>query len=65
MSITCCYHCKSRYLGCHEECQEYISQKEEHDRKRELRNSYKYLEGTIVGLNKRRASVRKRKKNYC
>lgn len=34
-TITCCYNCSSRYVGCHAACEEYQAQKKAWDLERE------------------------------
>lgn len=33
MNIKCCKDCKDRKVGCHGQCEKYITEKEENERK--------------------------------
>ena len=35
--IKCCFGCGKRSVGCHATCEEYATEKAEHDKKREER----------------------------
>lgn len=37
-TIDCCYKCSSRYLGCHSECEEYMSERQEYDNEKDIIN---------------------------
>ena len=62
MTINCCKDCEKRHVGCHGVCQEYISQKAEHDAQREREYRKKSIqsglvsqtEGAVYKANKRR-----------
>lgn len=49
--IYCCYGCVApkRYPGCHGVCQEYLAQKEEHDRIKAEHDKANQTTGAIVG----------------
>lgn len=38
-TITCCYQCMERQVGCHSTCELYKTQKEEWEKERKKRNA--------------------------
>lgn len=49
MAITCCRGCVApkRYPGCHSSCQEYITQKAEHERLKKVYDDKHRISGAI------------------
>lgn len=35
-----CYHCKERYLGCHDKCNKYLKEKAEHEKHKEYAKTH-------------------------
>lgn len=50
--IYCCYGCVApkRHPGCHGVCQEYLAQKEEHDRIKAAHDKANQTAGAIIGI---------------
>ena len=53
--IYSCKGCEKRYLGCHSECEEYLTQKAAHDAMREAERKQKEISFGITA--QRNASV--------
>lgn len=69
--ITCCKDCVApkRHPGCHDYCEEYLKEKEEHERQKEAARKEKLIVNGIVGqqlkaINKLRDRRNKFKKRH-
>lgn len=49
MSVSCCKDCDKRYVGCHSECEDYILEKQDHDKKSEIIRSKRKAYEEVVG----------------
>ena len=49
MAIKCCLGCVApkRYPGCHDRCREYISEKNEHDRRKAIYDKERNISNAI------------------
>lgn len=58
-----CKDCKERYLGCHEECADYIAFRKEKDELNQLRNEAQKERGIVEGyrIESNQREMKKRK----
>ena len=48
--IKCCLNCSDRYVGCHSECEKYISEKKAHLANKEKIKKMKQFENDINSI---------------
>lgn len=62
MKITSCRNCEDRYLGCHDHCEKYLSQKRANEEARERERTSNLIDAEFAKMRTRQKVKRIKKK---
>lgn len=62
-TVTCCYNCKKRTVGCHGTCDEYLAQKAKNNKiKEKIVKQRHYESDTLCQISRSNLVTKKRKR---